>query len=147
MKIESPEFQNNQTLPGRYTCEGLGVNPPLEFSDVPASSKSLVLVVEDPDAPSGTYIHWLVWNILPQTLGIGENSAPNGATEGLTSAGTKGYVSPCPPTGTHHYIFKLYALDDVLNLPPDTTFGQLERAMSGHVVASAQLTGLYAKNK
>ena len=110
MKIESDVFVNNGNIPKEYTCNGAGTQIPLKISGAPKEAKSLVLVVDDPDVPSGDFVHWVVWNIDPQTSAIGDVSLPTGAVEGNTSLNKSGWVAPCPPSGTHHYNFKLYAL-------------------------------------
>ncbi len=107
MKLTSPTFTNNSNLPTKYTCDGQGINPPLVISGVPANAQSLALISDDPDAPIGTFVHWLVWNIDSKITEIKENSIPQGASLGKTSAGTTGYVAPCPPSGTHRYFFKV----------------------------------------
>jgi Raf kinase inhibitor-like YbhB/YbcL family protein len=146
MQIISPAFADGQSIPAKYTCDGSGVNPPLKFSDVPSQAKSLALVVDDPDAPGGDWIHWLVWDINPSTLEIAEGKVPVEATEGATSFGQTGYGGPCPPAGSpHHYHFKLYALDAKLNLPTRTTKSDLEAAINGHILAQAELVGAYQK--
>lgn len=147
MNLTSPAFNNNQPLPTKYTCEGQGVNPPLAFTEVPAEAKSLALIMDDPDAPASTFTHWTLWNIDPKTTTINENSVPAGAAQGLTSVNELGYFPPCPPSGTHHYIFKLYALDILLNLPSQTSVAQLEEAMQGHILQTSQLIGLYKKTR
>jgi len=143
--ITSPAFKNNQFIPARYTCDGENISPPLSFGEIPAASQSLVLMVDDPDAPAGTWNHWTVWNIDPSTTKIGENSLPTGVTEGLTSFGTIGYGGPCPPSGTHRYFFKLYALDTKLNLPQTTPKKELASALAGHLLGQAELIGLYSQ--
>lgn len=145
MKIESPAFQHNQPLPAKFTCDGQNINPPLVFSEVPVETKSLVLIMDDPDAPMGTWVHWTVWNISPQIKEIAENSLPPGAVEGITSFGKPGYGGPCPPSGTHRYFFKLYALDTTLTLEPSTDKQTLEKALEGHLLAQAELIGLYSR--
>jgi Raf kinase inhibitor-like YbhB/YbcL family protein len=146
MKISSTAFENNSFIPSRYTCEGLDRNPPLEFKNVPAEAKSLVLIVDDPDAPMKTFIHWTVWNIDPKTTEINENSCPKDAIEGVSSGGKKGYCSPCPPSGaTHRYFFKLFALDKMLDLGPNSYIKDIEMAIEGHVFAKAEFIGLYKK--
>ncbi len=145
MKISSPAFEANQTIPSKYTCDGENINPPLQIYDVPAGAKSLVLISDDPDAPMGTWVHWTVWNILPETKEIGENSAPVGAVEGMTSFGNNGYGGPCPPSGTHRYFFKLYALDTILDLPQFAKAADVEKAMVGHILDKAELIGLYKR--
>jgi len=145
MKLTSPAFINNGELPARYTCDGQGINPPLIITGVPSQAQSLALISDDPDAPSGTFTHWLVWNIDPKTTEIKENSVPSGANLGKTSAGATGYVAPCPPTGNHRYFFKIYALDIKLDLTPNAGADNLERAMQGHILDSAEIIGLYQR--
>ena len=144
MKL-SAEFKNGESIPKKFTCDGEDTNPELSIEDVPVDAKSLVLIVDDPDAPSGLWIHWTVWNIKPGTETIKENAVPPGATEGATSAGGPGYHGPCPPDGEHRYFFKLYALDIELNLSPTTEKEGLEEAMVGHVLDKAELVGVYAR--
>jgi len=144
MKISSPVFENQQTIPPKYSCIGEDVNPPLEFSEVPQNAKSLALVLEDPDATSGNWVHWIVFNIAPSVGGVGENSKPDGV-EGMTSFGRPGYGGPCPPSGTHRYFFKLYALDTTLNLDKSAGKKDLEVAMNGHITQQAELVGLFSK--
>lgn len=145
MKIESPVFQNNQQIPSKYTCDGENVNPPLQFLDIPEATKSLVLIVDDPDAPGGVFVHWVVFNIDPEIRSIAENSVPDGVIEGMTSFGNKGYGGPCPPFGTHRYFFKLYALDKKLDLNENASKKEIETAMASHVLAQAELIGLYQR--
>lgn len=145
MQLTSPAFMDNTHLPVLYTCDGLGVNPPLVISDIPRSTKSFALLVEDPDAPMGTYVHWVVYNISPATVEITEHSVPSGSLQGKTSAGKPGFVAACPPSGTHRYIFTLFALDILLPDAPILDKVGLEDAMKGHIVASAQLVGLYSR--
>jgi Raf kinase inhibitor-like YbhB/YbcL family protein len=145
MQLQSSAFGNNQSIPAKYTCDDGNVNPPLQISEVPAAAKSLVLIVGDPDAASGNWSHWLVWNIDPTTREITENSVPIGASEGRTDSGKPGYDGPCPPSGTHRYFFILSALDTVLDLSSDADKTDLEKAMDGHTIDQATLIGLYAK--
>ena len=145
MKISSPTFEANQTIPSKYTCDGENINPPFQIFDVPAGAKSLVLISDDPDAPMGTWAHWTAWNISPEIKEIAENSAPIGAVEGITSFGNKGYGGPCPPSGTHRYFFKLYALDKALDLPPSAKASDIEKAMTGHILDKTELIGLYQR--
>jgi Raf kinase inhibitor-like YbhB/YbcL family protein len=145
MKVDSTAFSDNGMIPERYTCDGRNISPELHIDGVPDRAKSLALVLEDPDAPSGTFIHWTMWNIRPQTHTIGENGVPPGATEGTTSARKQGYTGPCPPSGTHHYRFKVYALDTELDLPAAATVEQLEKKIQAHQVDFAELTGLYSR--
>jgi len=144
MKISSPAFLNNEPIPSKYTCDGTNVNPPLLFENIPKETKSLVLIVDDPDASGGTWTHWLVWNMGPTTKTIKENSLPEDVVEGTTSFGKPGYGGPCPPSGTHRYFFKLFALDTELNLTKNTNKEQLERVVSKHVISKAEIIGLYS---
>ena len=145
MQLTSPAFQNNEYIPQQYTCDGANANPPLNILDVPSAAKSLVLIVDDPDAPRGDWVHWTVWNINPTTASIGENSVPNGAIEGQTDFGKPGYGGPCPPSGTHRYHFKLYALDKELTLDNRAAKQDLLKAMSEHVLGQSTLMGLYKR--
>lgn len=145
MQITSPVFENNQNIPSKYTCDGDGVNPPLEFKDVPKEAVSLALIVDDPDAPAGTWVHWTLWNIDPTTTTIIENSVPPKAISGQTSSGQNIYGGPCPPSGTHRYFFKLYALDSKLSLSSFSLKEDLEKSMQGHVIKQAELVGLYSR--
>jgi len=147
MKLNSTAFSNNAALPAKYSCDGQRINPPLEISDVPANTQTLALIFDDPDAPAGTFVHWVIWNIDPKIAEIAENSTPVGAKQGTNSAGKTGYFPPCPPSGTHRYIFKLYALDTVLNLTPNAGKDNLEQAMQGHILDAAELIGLYSRQK
>jgi Raf kinase inhibitor-like YbhB/YbcL family protein len=115
--------------------------------DVPSTARSLVIIVDDPDAPAGTWVHWTVWNIAPDTRSIPENAVPVGAVEGITSFGAQGWGGPCPPAGTHRYFFKLFALDTVLKLDASADKAVLEKAMGGHVLAKAERLGLYQRGK
>jgi len=146
MKITSSAFKQGGMIPAQYTCDGENENPSLVFSDIPKESQSLALIVDDPDAPAGTWVHWTVWNISPDTAAIGEGEVPAGATEGTTSFGRAGYGGPCPPSGTHRYYFKLYALDTVLELREGSERDVLEKAMGGHVIEEAELMGIYTRN-
>jgi len=141
MKIKSPAFEEGGFIPAKYTCTSDDVNPPLLFEDVPRNAKSLALIFDDPDARG--WVHWILWNISPDTKSIKENSVPEGAVEGRTTFGTTRYGGPCPPTGTHRYVFTLYALDTVLDLRKSATRAELERAMIGHIIAEAKLIGKY----
>ncbi|HOK35417.1 MAG TPA: YbhB/YbcL family Raf kinase inhibitor-like protein [Candidatus Pacearchaeota archaeon] len=145
MQLKSPAFENNQLIPQKYTCDGENINPPLEISEVPSKAKSLVLIVEDPDAPSGNFTHWLIWNINPSIKEIKEGETPEGATEGQNDFSQNSYGGPCPPNGTHHYHFKLYALDTALELDSSTTRENVEKSMKDHILASTELIGLYQR--
>jgi Raf kinase inhibitor-like YbhB/YbcL family protein len=141
LTIKSPSFQHNSPIPKKYSCDGEDTNPPITIEGTPKEAKSLALVIDDPDAPSGTFDHWVVWNIPPSTTKIAENSVPG--TEGLNSARQQGYMGPCPPSGTHRYFFKVYALDKELNLGAKTTKRDLEKVMQGHIIAKGELIGLH----
>lgn len=142
MELTSPEFKNNQSIPAKFTCQGLGVNPALVITGIPSATKSLVLFIEDPDAVSGTFLHWMVYDI-PVVGRIEENSVPG--KQGSNDGGRFGYVSPCPPTGAHRYFFKIYALDKILNLAEGISKPALEKAMLDHILGQAELVGLYKK--
>ena len=146
MKITSSAFQQGGNIPSKFSCDGANTSPPLQVSDVPSGAKSLVLVVDDPDAPSGLFTHWTVWNIPPQTSTIAEGSTPKGV-QGTNDFGKSGYGGPCPPSGAHRYYFKIFALDRDLDLPSGAKRSQLDAAMKGHVIAQGQLMGRYARKK
>lgn len=146
MKITSSAFQEGGNIPSKFTCDGADSSPPLQIAEIPSGAKSLALIVDDPDAPSGLFTHWMVWNISPQTNTIAEGSPPKGV-HGTNDFGKSGYGGPCPPSGTHRYYFRIFALDSELNLPPATKRSQLAAAMKGHVVAQGELMGRYAKQK
>ena len=143
MKLTSPVFRHNGAFPKKFTCNGEGANPALDISDVPDHAKSLALVLRDPDAVEGIFIHWLVWNIDPKTEHIEVDSVPKGAVQGRNTDGKNEYTAPCPPSGTHRYIFTLYALDTRLNLPLSATVEDLNVALDGHVTDKTDLLGLY----
>ena len=142
MKLKSPEFKNNEYIPKRFTCSGENVNPALIIEATPTDTKSLALIFDDPDAPSGDWVHWMVFD-MPVVSKIEENSMPG--KQGVNDFGRIGYGGPCPPFGTHRYIFKAYALDTKLNLEEGLAKADLEKAMAGHILAKAELTGLYKK--
>lgn len=145
MNISSSVFQPGGPLPSKYTCDGEDISPPLTLSGVPAESQSLALIVDDPDAPRGDWVHWLLWNIPPNTGEILENSVPAGAVQGLTDFRRNDWGGPCPPSGVHRYFFKLYALDTVLDLPANSGKAELEVALQGHILAEATLMGTYTR--
>jgi|SRR5688572_11096003 Raf kinase inhibitor-like YbhB/YbcL family protein len=147
MELSSPAFQNEGQIPDTYTCHGQGISPPLNINNIPPTTQSLVLVVTDPDAPSGEFTHWTVWNMSGTTSVIKENSIPSGATQGLNDFKKMGYGAPCPPTGTHRYFFTLYALNTQLSLEEGAHAYALTANLEGHVVAKAQLIGTCAANK
>lgn len=144
LTVKSLAFENNKLIPKKYSCDGEEVNPPLIIAGIPDGTKSLVLLVDDPDAPRGTFDHWVMWNIPPAT-NVAENSVPG--TEGLNSAGEHKYIGMCPPYGTHRYFFKVYALNTKLTLNANATRKKdLEKAMQGHILAKGELVGLYARS-
>ena len=152
MKIESSAFADRSAIPKQYTCQGTDSSPDLKWSTPPEGTKSLALIVDDPDAPVGTWVHWVVWNIpptlrgLPQGIAKGE-SLPDGTQQGANDFKRTVYGGPCPPPGkAHRYFFKLYALDSPLELQARATKAQLERAMKGHTLAQAELVGTYQRN-
>ena len=145
MEIQSAVFKNNKLIPSKYTCDGENVNPPLLLSDVPENAKSLVLIVDDPDASSGAFVHWIVWNIDPGIKEIKENNCPQNAVEGRTDFGRSGYGGPCPPSGTHRYFFKLFALNTTLDIDTSAGGAEVEREIENSILAKAQLVGLYRR--
>lgn len=145
MIISSPAFGNNEPIPNRYTCDGKNVNPPLEFFEVPEDADSLVLVMLDPDAPNGTFYHWVLWNINPGFDGIGEGNTVEGSEEGVNSGGKKGYLGPCPPSGLHHYVFNLYAITGNIPFAENAPPWEIEETIKGRVVAQGTLVGTYGK--
>ena len=144
MNITSPAFEHNQMIPKKFTCQERDVNPTLMIADVPAGTKSLALIMDDPDAPMGTWVHWVVFDILPTTKEIKEASIPG--KQGMNTFGRLNYGGPCPPSGTHRYFFKLYALDTLLDLKEGVNKNDLEKAMAGHTLQKTELIGLYKKN-
>ncbi len=142
--VKSPAFENNKLIPAKYTCDGTDINPQLTIEGAPTEAKSIVLIVDDPDAPMGTWDHWVVWNIPPISK-IEENSVPG--TEGMNSARKQKYNGPCPPWGTHRYFFKVYALDTKLKLEVNSGKKDVEKAMEGHVLAKGELVGLYHRSR
>jgi len=145
MKIKTA-FQNNTTIPEKYTCDGEDISPPLEITEIPENTKTLAIISDDPDAPAGTWTHWIVWNIPAEseTVNIEEGTVPG--IEGKTSSGNIGYKGPCPPSGTHRYFFKAYALDSELNLQEGASKKQLEDAMKGHILDKTEIIGLYSRD-
>ena len=143
MKLTSFAFEHNQMIPRKYTCQGEDVSPPLQIEGVPAGAKSLALIVDDPDAPMGTWVHWVVFNIPPRDS-IAEDTIPG--KQGRNDFGKNDYGGPCPPSGTHRYFHKIYALDTMLELKEGITKKALEKAMEGHILDKAELIGLYKKS-
>lgn len=152
MKIESAAFTEGEMIPSKYTCDGEDVSPPLVWSIIPDGTKSFVLIADDPDAPMGTWVHWVLYDLPGDATSLPENlpsskELKNGAKQGTSDFGNIGYGGPCPPGGTHRYFFKLYALDSKLNLEPGLTKAQLLKAMDGHILAQGELMGKYKRNR
>jgi Raf kinase inhibitor-like YbhB/YbcL family protein len=146
MKITSSAFQEGANIPSKFTCDETDTSPPLQIADIPSGAKSLALIVDDPDAPGGLFTHWMIWNISAQTSTVGEGSAPKGV-QGTNDFGKSGYGGPCPPSGTHRYYFKVFALDRELDLPIGAKRAQLDTAMKGHTIAQGELMGRYSRKK
>jgi Raf kinase inhibitor-like YbhB/YbcL family protein len=144
ISVTSSAFQPSGEIPARFTCNGANVSPELKISGAPNEAKSLVLIVDDPDAPRGLFTHWIAWNIDPKTTDIAENSAPSGAVQGTNDFGKSKYGGPCPPSGTHRYFFKVFALDTKLDLKPSARRAELDAAMKDHVLGQGELMGRYA---
>jgi len=152
IKVTSTAFQQNQAIPRGYTCDGSNVSPPLEWTGVPKSAKTLAIIADDPDAPAGTWVHWVLYNLPADKIGIIENTPmtetlSGGGMQGMNDFRKIGYGGPCPPSGSHRYFFKLYALDSELPLQPRATKADLEKAMQEHVVAQGELMGTYRRQK
>ena len=145
MKITSEAFNSGGNIPSQFTCDGSDANPPLRVEGAPAGAKSLALIVDDPDAPSGLFTHWLVWNIDPKTSDIRENNTPSGAVQGTNDFGKIGYGGPCPPSGTHRYNFKVFALDQLINLKPGARRAEVDAALRGHIIGQGELMGRYSR--
>ena len=148
--ITSSAFQNGGAIPRQYTCDGVNVSPPLEWSGLPKSTKTIAIIADDPDAPAGTWVHWVIYNLPGDTIGMVENLPPTeeikgGGAQGKNDFEKIGYGGPCPPSGTHRYFFKLYALDTELPLKPGAGKADVEKAAAGHILAQAQLIGTYRK--
>jgi Raf kinase inhibitor-like YbhB/YbcL family protein len=147
LEVTSPAFAHEGNIPRQYTCDGDDINPPIQIQGIPENTRSLALIMDDPDAPFGTWEHWLVWNISPDTTQIEENSVPSDAVLGTNSFKRLQYGGPCPPFGTHRYYFKVYALDSMLDLPEGNKKKQLQKAMVSHIIAEGTLMGRYARQK
>ena len=146
MVLSSSAFKNNETIPSEYTCDGTNVSPQLKITGVPPNTQSLALIVEDPDAPIGTVTHWIVWNIPPEKAQFNKGEKIS-YPQGITIFGKTGYGGPCPPSGTHRYFFKLYALDTILALVDGSTKEKLVQAMDGHILEQVTLMGKYSKSQ
>lgn len=151
MKLTSMAFNHNGAIPPRYTCSGEDINPPLQIEDVPSEAKSLALIMDDPDSPSGTanpgWVHWVAFNISSTTTAIAEKSVPGGTVEGQTDFGKTGYGGPCPSSGTHRYFFRLYALDTKLNLDTNATKADVLDGANGHILDQTELMVTYVKTQ
>jgi len=152
MKIYSPVFSHEGAIPPRYTCDGLDISVPLAWQDLPPNAVSLSLIMDDPDAPGGTWVHWVLYSISPELSAMDENQArenrlTNGALQGLNSWGQIGYGGPCPPSGSHRYFFKLYALDLMVVKEPGLTKAKLLAAMQNHVLTEAEMFGRYQRKR
>ncbi len=147
MRLESTAFINNGTIPKEFTCDGRNVPPIFAFVDAPQGTRSMALVMEDPDAPKGNFTHWLIWNIDPQGGIISGDYLSADTKEGTNDAGMVGYTGPCPPSGRHRYIFTLYALGDMLSLPVGSSKDELLRSMTGFILDKAKFIGFYAREK
>ena len=145
LQLVSPAFKHNEFIPEKYTCDGKDINPPLLIENIPSGTKSMALIVDDPDAPAGTWVHWVVWNISPDTKEMKESSVPEGAQQGVNDFRKHQYGGPCPPSGTHRYFFKLYALDTMLNLGSKAKKSDIEQAMKGHILEKTELIGRYRR--
>ena len=144
ISVTAPAFQAGADIPAKFTCNGANVNPELKISGVPNEATSLVLIVDDPDAPHGLFTHWIVWNIDLKMTDVAENSAPAGGIQGTNDFGKRNYGGPCPPSGTHRYFFKIYALDTKLDLKPSARRAELDAAMRGHTLAQGELMARYS---
>jgi Raf kinase inhibitor-like YbhB/YbcL family protein len=152
LELKSDAFTNGQSIPSKYTCTGRNVSPSLTWNDPPAGTLSFALIMDDPDAPMGTWVHWVLYNIQPDRRSLqedlpvtGKNIDPNAVFVGTNSSGNIGYDGPCPPSGTHRYYFKLYALDTLISLMPGATKEKILQEMEGHILAQGELMGTFSK--
>jgi hypothetical protein len=146
MEIKSRSFNNNGNIPSRYTCDGENINPPLEIFNIPKNAKSLALVMDDPDAPNGTWVHWIFWNLPVSQSSIEEGIEPNNCIYGTNSFDKLEYGGPCPPFGSHRYFFKVYALDSELRVQEGATKEEVMNALGEHIIDKAELIGIYSKS-
>ena len=150
LALSSPAFENGSIIPERYTCSGQNESPPLKWAGIPRAARSLALILDDPDAPLGPFVHWVIYDFSASTLGLPAGGPPSGAPgngeRGLNGGNTIGYTGPCPPPGQpHHYHFRLYALDHPLDLKAGATAQQVEMAMKGHLLGSTELVGIFQR--
>jgi len=145
LKVFSSSFENGGTIPAKFTCDGENISPDISWEGVPEGAKSLALICDDPDAPSGDFVHWVVFNIPVDMDGLSEGMEIDGDKLGITDYGCPGYGSPCPPSGFHHYHFKVYALDDMLDAESNIDKYELLDKMEGHILAKGELIGLYKR--
>ncbi|PNR92476.1 YbhB/YbcL family Raf kinase inhibitor-like protein [Petrotoga sp. 9PWA.NaAc.5.4] len=154
LKVSSPSFKNNDYIPTKFSCEGRNINPSLLIENIPDSAKSLALIMDDPDAPRGTFVHWVAWNIelaneIPENIPKKHQvSSPIKMMQGKNSADQTGYMGPCPPVGhgVHHYHFKIYIVDTEINLPESAKKEDLLKAIEGHIIDQAEIVGLYKRD-
>jgi Raf kinase inhibitor-like YbhB/YbcL family protein len=142
LTLKSPAFNNNGNIPSKYTCDGANISPELNIDNFPKETKSFVLIVDDPDAPNGTFVHWVMWNI-PLIKKIEANTFPG--VQGRNQNHENSYYGPCPPSGTHHYHFKIYAIDTMLELPVSSNKQDVLKAIDDHILAEGELIGLYKR--
>jgi Raf kinase inhibitor-like YbhB/YbcL family protein len=145
LTLTSDAFANGQSIPAKYSCVGKNISPALAWDEPPAGTKSFALIVDDPDAPMGTWVHWVLFNIPAGTGSLQENTDSGAMSAGKNSSGNTRYDGPCPPSGTHRYFFKLYALDATLSLSPGATKEQVLKEMEGHILAQGELMGTFSK--
>ena len=150
IKITSSAFEDGGLIPAKYTCDGADISPPLHWDAVPEGTQGITLICDDPDAPMGTWVHWVIFGLSAETTELAENippdsNLPNGARQGVSDFGRIGYGGPCPPSGTHRYFFKIYALDTEINLAAGASKSELLKAMEGHILGQGQLIGKYKR--
>lgn len=148
--LVSAAFKEGQPIPRQYACDGVNVSPPLEWGSAPKNAKTIAIIADDPDAPAGTWVHWVLYNLPAENIGLVENVPATetlnaGGFQGKNDFGKIGYGGPCPPSGTHHYFFKVFAVDDELPLKAGATRAELEKALEGHVISKGQLMGTYKR--
>lgn len=151
ISVSSSAFKEGGMIPAKYTCDGNDLSAPLAWTGIPEGTKSIALISDDPDAPVGTWVHWVMWNIPAAAVGLEEGvpakpQLPDGSRQGVSDFGRPGYGGPCPPSGTHRYYFKVYAMDTMLDLPSKARKADLVKAMKGHILAEGQLMGKYSRH-